>query len=398
MRKLDDWIDAFVDYGMIGEAPMNTLFWSGVSAVAGALGRKVWLDQVLFRWYANMYIVIVAKPGIIAKTTTADLSMELLHQCPGVTFGPNIVTWPALVDSFEEAVEVVEYSKGFAEETCSLTICSGEFGNFLPPGDREMIDLLVTLWDCKDLKKRTKKDGVKITKNPFLNLLACTTPGWISGNIPAYMIDGGLVSRVIWVYGDTKRQFVAYPGRTMAKLDNNRSSLRHKLIDDLRVISEMRGEFVMTPEAITWGEAWYEQHWTDHGKGKDDNRFEGYMARKQTHLHKLAMILAASRGSDYVIELKDLQRAEGVLSAVEPNMPVVFDRIGRSETSNQVDRLMEHIDGSDGIDIGEAYRYVRNYFPRYADFDSVVKGLMKGGLVALVVKNGRQVLVRGKQS
>jgi hypothetical protein len=80
-------------------------FWVGVSAIAGALRRKVWIDQAYFRWHPNMYIILVAPPGIVSKSTTASVAMRLLRRVPGIKFGPDVVTWQALVGAFAEATE-----------------------------------------------------------------------------------------------------------------------------------------------------------------------------------------------------------------------------------------------------------------------------------------------------
>ena len=71
-RHYEDWLTAFCDYAQHGEAPRRMYFWAGVSAVAGALRRKVWIDEAYFKWYCNMYIVFVAPPGIVSKSTTAN--------------------------------------------------------------------------------------------------------------------------------------------------------------------------------------------------------------------------------------------------------------------------------------------------------------------------------------
>ena len=64
-RIHNDWLSAFLDYTQFGEAPKHMYFWAGVSAIAGALRRKVWIDQAYFRWYPNFYICLVAPPGIV---------------------------------------------------------------------------------------------------------------------------------------------------------------------------------------------------------------------------------------------------------------------------------------------------------------------------------------------
>lgn len=52
-RKLNDWLKSFIEYASIGEAPLKFYFWTGVSTIAGALRRRVWIDQKNFQWTPN---------------------------------------------------------------------------------------------------------------------------------------------------------------------------------------------------------------------------------------------------------------------------------------------------------------------------------------------------------
>lgn len=329
-RHFPHWLEAFVKYASYGEAPLSMYFWAGVSAVAGALRRRVWIDMGYFKWIPNFYIVLVAPPGIVSKTTTASIGMKLLRKVPNIKFGPDVVTWPALASAFAASLEHVELSPGNFTPMCSLTLESGEFGTLLNPQDREMVDMLVSLWDGKDgaFHKLTKTQGEDLIENPFINIIACTTPAWIEGYFPEYLIGGGFTSRSIFVYADTKRQYVAYPGLTTPE-DFDRVSLQ--LVDDLTEISKLKGVFTIHPDAIIWGEKWYKSHYANKPKHLDNDRFGGYLARKQTHIHKLAMILSVSQNSSLILTKKDLVEASECIDHIELEMPKVFERIGVGE-------------------------------------------------------------------
>ncbi|TXH42236.1 MAG: hypothetical protein E6Q97_36170, partial [Desulfurellales bacterium] len=68
-RQLKDWLATYLDYTEGTEAPRVMHFWAGVSAIASVLRRRVWIDMTRFQWYPNFYIIFVAPPGIISKTT-----------------------------------------------------------------------------------------------------------------------------------------------------------------------------------------------------------------------------------------------------------------------------------------------------------------------------------------
>ena len=127
-RNFPDWIKAFIDYAGSGEAPRHMYFWVGAVTVAGALRRKVWINQVYFKWHPNMYVILVAPPGIVSKSTTAGVGMRLLRQVPGIRFGPDVVTWQALVGAFAETTEGFDLN-GEYHSISAITIESSEFGN-----------------------------------------------------------------------------------------------------------------------------------------------------------------------------------------------------------------------------------------------------------------------------
>jgi hypothetical protein len=325
-RQLSNWLDEYLRYSQFSESPENFHFWTGVSVVAGALRRHVWIDMGYFQWTPCFYIVFVAPPGIVSKSTTANVGMNLLREVPGVTFGPDAVTWQSLIQSLAASAETFEYDQ-LLHTMSSISIVSSEFGTFLNPNDREMVDVLVSLWDGQigTWEKATKTQGNDKIQNPWINLIACTTPAWIQGNFPEYMIGGGFTSRTIFVYGEEKRKLVAYPAKELPK---DFEAQRLRLIHDLEHIAlELIGPYSLSDSATKWGTEWYERLYATNLKTLAQDRFAGYVARKQTHLHKLAMILAASYKDERVIEAADLQLAEARLLEAEQHQELVFSKI-----------------------------------------------------------------------
>lgn len=340
MRKHTNWLRDFVDlYSEIGEAPLSLYFWTGVSTIAGALRRNVWIDQALFQWVPSFYIILVAPPGIVAKSTSTATGMNMLRSVPGIKFGPDICTWQSLSQAFSNALEGVQMPDGNVHMMSALTIESSEFGNFLNPQDRDMVDFLITLWDCKRgaIKKITKTQGDDIIENPYINIIASTTPSWIEGTFPEHMIGGGFTSRCIFVYADAKRQYRAYPRKYVT---NGFREGQESLVDDLILISTMKGEMTLSPAAEVWGEVWYEKHFRAQPETLSNDRFAGYLARKQTHMHKLAMVLSAAEQSDGVITEEHLIKADALITALENDMPKVFERIGTSAQSRGAANLV----------------------------------------------------------
>lgn len=380
-RHFSNWISAFMEYAAFSEAPKHMHFWTAVSTIAGALRRRVWIDMAYFQWHCNFYVILVAPPGIVSKSTTAGIGMSLLKRVPDIKFGPDVVTWQALVTGFAESTMTFEL-QGEYHEMSALTIESSEFGNLLNPQDKEMVDLLVSLWDGKPgaFEKKTKGSGCDTVVNPWINLIACTTPAWIAGNFPEYMIGGGFTSRCIFVYADKKAQLVAYPTELVPK---NMKQIAQHLVEDLCVISMMAGEYQLTTDAVEWGKAWYANHYEAKHLHLDDERFGGYLARKQTHIHKLAMVLAAAESDRLIITAEHLALANNMVTDLEPDMQFVFSKIGKSEDAVYAERLIWYVCKRGGCPYSEAYRFVHAHFPKMQDFEAVITGAVRSGYLVL---------------
>lgn len=384
MRHYDDWLTAYCDYAGFSEAPRYMHFFTGVVTIAGAMRRKVWIDMKNFKWYPNFFVVIVAEPGVVSKTTTMDFGMNLLRKVPGVHFGPSVVTWQALVKRFSEAREAFEWPPGsthFVMQS-ALTLAAGEFGNLVNPAERETIDLYVDLWDCRTgvMEKLTKTAGVDKVENPYLNMIACTTPAWIAGTFPEYVIGGGFVSRCLFVYAEKKAKLVAYPSLSAPPMFDETAQ---KLVEDLTHMSTLIGEYQLAPDAIEWGEEWYKLLWTGKPTELADERFRTYLARKQSHVHKLAMVIAASAGDELVLHREHLFIANKMISDLEVEMPKVFAKIGRTEQSVQAERFIKFVQKNGRISYGGAYQYVHSAFPGFRDFENVVAGAIRAGFIRL---------------
>ena len=359
-------------------------FWTGVSTIAGALRRQVWFDQGHFTWFPNFYIILVAPPGVVSKSTTAGIGMSLLRKVPDIQFGPDVITWQALVKNFAESTITFQYQGEYVPMS-ALTLESSEFGNLLNPRDTEMIDLLVSLYDAKTgvFSKHTKMSGNDSVENPFLNIIACTTPAWVSGNFPQYLIGGGFTSRCVFVYAEKKAKLIAYPKK---HIQFNFQEMARKLHADLCGISKLIGEFQMTKAAEEWGEIWYASHDSDAHIHMDPDRFGGYLSRKQGHVHKLAMILSVAESDELVLTDDHMILADQMVTDLETDMQFVFSKIGRSEDSQNIERLIWYIHTRGGCPFRDAYRYVHQHFPKFQDFESVVTGAIRTGFLKLEVK------------
>jgi len=392
MRKLKNWIQSYMKYSSYSESPDKFHFWTAVGTIAGALQRHVWIECGYWQWVPNFYIIFVAPPGIVAKSTTMGIGVNLLRKVPKVNFGPDACTWQVLVQELAKSGQVfTDPNTSKFEKQSAMTICAGELGTFLDPKNGEMVDALVSLWDGQKgpWRKATKTQGNDEIINPWINMMGCTTPAWISGSFPDYMIGGGFTSRTVFVYADKKRQFVAYPHLTMKP---DQGQLEEDLIHDLCEINKMAGEMRLTEDAIALGEAWYHDFHTKRPSHLDNDQFEGYIARKQTHIHKLAIILSAVRDDDLWITPEDLEQAIAITTTLESDMPKVFGKIGQSQSGKHTQFIRRLLYTHGKIEQTQLYNLCFKTMT-VKEYEDSVKSLVKAGKCQLKQEAGKVYIV-----
>lgn len=386
-----DWITEYLDYADYTEAPAQFHFWTAVSVIAGALRRKVWLDMGHFKWHPNFYIFFVAPPGIVAKSTTMSIGEKLLKQIDDIKFGPANAPWQAFVQKVAEARidYVVEATGDFLTQStvpmCAVTVNVSELGTFLDPSQREQVDVLSDLWDGRDgvWEKVTKTQGDDSIPNPFINIIGCTTPSWIARNIDAYFHGGGLQSRSVFVFAEKKRRLIPYPYLVQPP---DMTDKENKLVSNLKKIASLQGGMQLTKEAEVWGSEWYIAHNNNPPPANlQDDKFGGYLSRKPTHLHKLAMIFSAARGDSLTITVDDMESSLEQLEIIEKDMPKVFNQVTAEKEVEIAKKLLQYLTSTGPTTRAELYQAFSAHYS-WATYDRVISGLVSARLVVATQK------------
>ena len=160
---------------------------------------------------------------------------------------------------------------------------------------------------------------------PWLNVIARNTPSWLLNNFTESMIGGGFTSRIVFVYSDKKRQIVAYPADIIDSKEYADEEAR--LVDDLCRISEMKGEYELTKEAKAWGKEWYEEFQRTRPTHMASERYSGYIGRKHAHVHKLAMVIAASSRRELYITKDYLYNQRRMVASLKLSLHFVIQSI-----------------------------------------------------------------------
>lgn len=395
-RHFSNWLKAYCQFTDASEAPLDFHFWTGVSTIAACLRRRVWRDEKLFKWTPNFYIIFVGPAGIVTKSTTLNIGYKMLSQVPDIHFGPDSMTWHGLAKHFEIALKYHQYKDKTGKDTqilmSPLTCSVSELGTFLRPDDTALISFLTDVWDGKErpFQHVTSASGNIKIENAWLNIIGATTPHWLQNNFPASLLGEGIGSRIIFVYGDRKRHLTAYPSRAPRAADYDKNE--KMLVEDLIEISKMIGEYDLTPDAFAWGEKWYDQHVNMRDPNFASGKYSGYLARKQTHMHKLAMVLSAAKRDNLIIEASDLQEAEAILGSTERSMIKVFENMGIVDEAKHVAELVNFVRAHKWITPKDLYRLCYNTM-RERDFHQALRIAIEGNAIEVNVRGN----VRGLQ-
>lgn len=339
-RKTDNWLSTFMEYVEETEAPRHFWLWGGISTIASALQRKVWLPFGRENIYPNMFVLLVAPPGECRKAGPLSLSRDLLKDI-GISIFADSPTKRALTNSMSELgkKQYFNYEVNGTKQIfvhSSMTVVSKELASLLAVDPKAMIDCLTELWDAHDeWEYKTKGEGTDKLVGVCLNIFGGTTPDWIVDNLPEAAIGGGFTTRLVIVTGKEKYKWLSLPPEPDEEL-------YRVLKIDLETISQLIGPF-------TWGEGAYEFYdkWYMTIKDKysevTDRRLRGNLSRLHTNALKAAMCFHVAEHNSLVLEVEDLRRATIMMEESMKTASEAFGGYGSSRTSANVDRIMRQI-------------------------------------------------------
>lgn len=369
MRK--NWLEVWKEWCFpISEAPESFLTWAGLSTIASVVKRNVYFPRSYLGSYdifPFLFVIFVGPPAS-RKTSALNFTKRVLKRVPSVTIA-------------SEAVSDSQFIK-FLSETPdgSASILSGEFGVFANVSKEGMFDLLTKFFDADDRHTySTRKYGNEIVENPCVNLLAATTPEWIS-TLPRYVIGGGFASRVIFIHETRPRDRAMYYDHIDQSIVESHFL---ELVKGLGEISQLSGAFKLQDKKTkTFVEDWYR---SSIDRPTDPN-LEGYQSRKHIHLHKVAMLLSLAESDKLVVGINHFEQALLMLDTIEEKMGRALASVGRNPYSSDLDGVREFVISSASPVSRKTLlaRFYRDLTP--AELDEILGALVVMGDIKLLSK------------
>lgn len=333
-QRKESFLDLYLRYTLGQESPEAFHLWVGVSILAAALGRKVYIDRGYYKLYPNIFCILVAGSARCRKSTAINIGIRLLQGIETTRVVAGKITPEKFLEELANGVEVTPGKEGEAPQykAPATLVHSSELSVLLTKQSygEPLIHLLTDLFDCPDKwEYKTKHKGTSTLHQVFLSILAATTPDGVAKGIPESALHEGFASRVLFCYqADTPRRN-PFPVLTAEEL-----SMYIRLRDILRERAKLEGEVKLSQNAMEWFHEWYQEFMADVAP---ERRLEGMYGRKHDHLLRIGMVLAASRG-DLVVEQEDLEGALLALTNLESQISGAFAQLGGNENTPFIER------------------------------------------------------------
>lgn len=335
----DDLLGLFMSYTDGVPTPDQFRRWAGISLIAGALERRVFIRTGRGQSYASLYVLLVAMPGIGKKVIEVVEDLWSSTCEPGTSrqalrLAPHNVTKASLIDALVKSKQVRVPPVGGAMTYHCLNIASEEFSVLLPNYDNEFINTFNKIWNNPPNYFETRRTGTAkevAVEAPMINMIAGYQPAMMATTFPEEAWSSGWSRRLIMIYaGERVFKDLFYEPPEM-------DAQRTELLGRLEALTGLFGEFRWAPDARAFIGRWDEQGGPPaptHAK-----LVQTYCQSRTELVVRLCLTSAASRGQGLagaprLIDLIDVKRAIAWLTEAERDMPDIFQAMtGRSDSA-----------------------------------------------------------------
>lgn len=350
-RIFPNFLEAYQAYADDSFVPPQFNTWTGLSVIAGALERKVWLPwSPKFSFYPNIYVLLISKPGdgkSVALSKGTDLLQAVNQKTSNLNILPNQITAAKFTELMgngktfieripERSVEILDINGNPITEILPAHdlihrqnagyYFASEASNELTNIYGDFIAALTSLYDCpKTWAKATKKGGKESLHNVCVNLIACSTFDYLGQLVNDSNIQGGFASRLIYVVSKSK-DVVAQAwqsGCSNAAAKQERDKYEAALIEDLAHISKIVGPMHATKEFGEAWEAWY-LNYERQRRSIESEKLQSLIARTNTNVLKVAMLLSVAESDDLELRIEHWNKALELVLPIYEEVPSLF--------------------------------------------------------------------------
>jgi hypothetical protein len=232
--------------------------------------------------------------------------------------------------------------------------------------DPEAIKILTDIYDFKDEYKSILRSGRFQIKNICFSMISASNEELLRDFYTTAAMYGGLLGRTFLIRPNEFR-----PSNSLFDLRDGSESY-FEMVEELRKISNLHGEFSITPEAQEYYTSWYVP-FREESHGQSDKA--GILGRLHTGVVKLAMILCVDRTGALEIQVEHIKDAIKQCMELLPNYQGLILSQGKAMDTEMIAHLIEDIWRNKEKRITKQ-DFLSKHFHQF-DLDTVDKGVMK---------------------
>lgn len=287
-------------------------FWTGVHFLSTMLKRDIWMPWGTQRHYPNFFIILLAYPAIVKKSTGMmllepiyDMALDLISN-PALAWRKKqelLIASTATANGMFNLLATIankkntdfDDSEGKRLELTAdsnLILRVSELTTLLSKAqyNTTLIDKFTDFYDCKDRDSSTTiSHGHVELRNVFCTLLGATTPSSFVSSMPQEAYGGGFMSRCIVVKEETGYRQYPLPAVYAGIAGKDEMSKRLAFIGEHAV-----GEYRLTGDAYDAYASWYIK-FKQGLQEEDPEEILHQDNRKDINVLKIALVLAAQK-------------------------------------------------------------------------------------------------------
>lgn len=344
-RKLkQNWILSYSDaIDRFSEAPTAFNVWAAISVISAVLKKHTWVNRGHYKIFPNQYIVFVGPPGVGKGSAIHPAHAFIKEQKPPLAnYFSDRITAPKIIEKLSVGFPSPSIVQGQLVTTneAAAIIQAAELSTFLGSSDW-MLSFLCDTWDRGEFEYDTKGKGTHLVKDMCVSLIGGCVPDFIR-NInkdSGHAISGGFTARTLFIFASEKSKSVVWPVGFDATV--NGQQLRQDLMDDLKSISMIRGEYKWTNTAKVLFERAYKLIIPN---DDDSDVVRHFKSRQPVHYMKVAMCFAAATKDDLVIDDYAISTAIALVDGVLKTLDITFRGVGESPLAEATARVQQYIE------------------------------------------------------
>lgn len=302
------FLSLFLDYTSQYESPTSFWKWSAYATIAAVLRDNCKFTQGSIVLYPNIYVLLLAESASHRKGNPVDFCEMFVKEVKNTKLISGRSSIQAVLD--ELARSETDKSTGKSLFGGSALFSAKELSAGIV-NDPEAVKILTDIYDFRsEYTSRLRGSGTFKIKNVCFSMLAASNEDLLRDVYDIKAIFGGLLGRTFLVKPNEFR-----PGNSLFNV-NGVIKTHYDLLEELRHIAVMNGEFTFTPEAQAEYDSWY-LPFRESYKTKSDK--SGVAGRIHTGVLKLAMILCVNDTRGLVINKQHVEQAIEECLALIPN-------------------------------------------------------------------------------